>query len=997
MNKEKIKQVISSIFGVNEPYNTNSKGYIPVHCIFHTDKEPSAFLNPNDGFFECFAECGIAYQYKDWIKKTPKGKLLDNAFSKKIRIIPNQEVENLHRNFLNDGSIAFPLKQLGILNSEVINSLKLVKHPNPSKNNKQEEFWYDMTIPITVDGITFGYAYHSTNPVADHKTKAPYIPNGTVVPYDIWVKDRRPTIICEGMKDMLIARSKGFNAIAYTGGAGTLPKAFIEELKTRDKLVICFDNDKAGKEGSVKLAEYLYNENCRGIKILTNIFEVIKEDKEDLADFFIKYNKSSQDLQNYIDKEKELRAEDILKIRKKYFDFIHLYDCENVKYINKELNSTIQTTARFTKSLLIPKSLKLKWIYKDIKNPETKREPLTLKVPLDKDTMEYNILIVNSTSKKDRNEVIAKIAEKETLKNYHSYEELFTEKGKWDLKYEEDKDYQSISKYYIRALTNIIEYEDGTPDRKTDHKDYVAYVLNTTLENSTVYDITYKVHKNAMYKNEAELGVVDINKSSADISNFQVEEPTKISLDKFNRTLNNKTLSLQSISECVEYLFRYSKSKFSTPYLQKHLYIAAELTFNSCLDFKIGNKEERGNVYTSVIGDSRNGKSEIIENLINKRYKLGVIINTSTTTTTALIGGTDKSRGDVVKTGVLPNNTRGFVALEELQSSLNGGDIMKSLRDIKTSRKVKITRVAGDIDAECKVRMVDISNPRNGAKLNSFSNGPSLISKYFETAELARYDLFMLIPTVAYNNTREVIQEDNIYKDITEADFQERIKWAWSRKASNIKFDNGVESYLEEETKRLIKTYNTDSFPAFNNETFKKVARLSISLAIILGSVEVDFNVKNYENVMVYKPHVEYIINYLESTYKASPMNLEEYVKNDRRDKVSTPEDQQTLHNFCKEFGQVGYNLLNRLFEKEEPDMMRNFFTGISNGENLINKLIGYNFVNATGNNVMKTTRFNIAFRDFKNANEGVDWDTIRAEHNTPAINKFTVKGGTNG
>jgi len=55
---------------------------------------------------------------------------------------------------------------------------------------------------------------------------------------------------------MLIARSKGLNAINITGGAHALPKMFFRFFRSR-KVYIAFDNDTAGKDGANKLAEYL--------------------------------------------------------------------------------------------------------------------------------------------------------------------------------------------------------------------------------------------------------------------------------------------------------------------------------------------------------------------------------------------------------------------------------------------------------------------------------------------------------------------------------------------------------------------------------------------------------------------------------------------------------------------------------------------------------------------------------------------------------------------
>ena len=66
---------------------------------------------------------------------------------------------------------------------------------------------------------------------------------------------------------------------------------------------------------------------------------------------------------------------------------------------------------------------------------------------------------------------------------------------------------------------------------------------------------------------------------------------------------------------------------------------------------------------------------------------------------------------------------------------------------------VKIYRVAGDIQAPCKLRMITISNPisDNGQlmTLSSYPNGIEPINELIKSPEdIARYDAFILFPKV---------------------------------------------------------------------------------------------------------------------------------------------------------------------------------------------------------------------------------------------------------
>lgn len=63
-------------------------------------------------------------------------------------------------------------------------------------------------------------------------------------------------IICEGEKDVIIATSRGFNAITFGSASKTILKNDFELLQKRCKrLYVCFDNDDSGKNGAKKLID----------------------------------------------------------------------------------------------------------------------------------------------------------------------------------------------------------------------------------------------------------------------------------------------------------------------------------------------------------------------------------------------------------------------------------------------------------------------------------------------------------------------------------------------------------------------------------------------------------------------------------------------------------------------------------------------------------------------------------------------------------------------
>lgn len=64
-------------------------------------------------------------------------------------------------------------------------------------------------------------------------------------------------IICEGELDRLVLESHGFAAVTSTAGAGVFKKEWADALSTIPEIYVCFDRDKAGRDGAAHVARLL--------------------------------------------------------------------------------------------------------------------------------------------------------------------------------------------------------------------------------------------------------------------------------------------------------------------------------------------------------------------------------------------------------------------------------------------------------------------------------------------------------------------------------------------------------------------------------------------------------------------------------------------------------------------------------------------------------------------------------------------------------------------
>jgi DNA primase len=211
-----------------------------------------------------------------------------------------------------------------------------------------------LAIPVFKNSSLINIARYNINKIPG-KPKNEYNKNaasGDVVPFDIWKNDFRDTVVCEGEKDMLIARSQGFNAITLTGGSqASLQKDYLEYFKGR-KVYICYDNDDAGRRGAIKR----YKELCKISDVyITNISSICTLNKEHVADLFVKYDKTHDDFQKLLNDSKKPSEEELNNVKIK--NELKLTKIENnikESSFRKSLKSTLQIIATCTETYAAP-------------------------------------------------------------------------------------------------------------------------------------------------------------------------------------------------------------------------------------------------------------------------------------------------------------------------------------------------------------------------------------------------------------------------------------------------------------------------------------------------------------------------------------------------------------------------------------------------------------------------------------------------------------------
>ena len=150
--------------------------------------------------------------------------------------------------------------------------------------------------------------------------------------------------------------------------------------------------------------------------------------------------------------------------------------------------------------------------------------------------------------------------------------------------------------------------------------------------------------------------------------------------------------------------------------------------------------------------------------------------------------------------GAIPRQHKRLVVMEEF----SGADpsFVKTMTDVRTSRRVHIVRISGELDVPCNLRMITISNPIGDERgfpkyLTTFPNGVMPLMELIQNPEdVGRYDGFFLMPQITdrVNPFHITLKGTPIPKEC----YEHKAQWVYTRRAENIHYEDGVEAYIWE-------------------------------------------------------------------------------------------------------------------------------------------------------------------------------------------------------
>lgn len=900
---------------------TMDNGEYSVCCPFeHKDHQgnsykeinPSAHINPESSVFHCKV-CAKGYSEAVFITKM-EGISYKNALIL-LTEMDNAKTDEWLEKMINLKNSPVKMQWLASLGIDsVIDDLQL------GFSGEGVDF------PVFVYGDLLDVRNYT--PTRDPKVKSNSKAKNLIIPFDLWREDSRDTLLCAGEKDMAIARAKGFNAISFTGGEMSFPKLFKHSFKGR-KIYITYDNDQAGRDGALKSALLLKEAGADPHIVLAH-YLVCAEKGEDIHDFFMKYGKSAEDLQDMLNASDPVGQQELSKAKEATHPMLSLEDSTQGQFVNKRyVRSHVNVVSVFEDIHIVP---------------------------------DYVTAVKYSQG------------ENCTFERGHEWEWVLDEQNIQDILYlmdsniTEDKRNLALRKFMgipskepfvrvaIKSQINVWKCV-VTDTMETNMEDMRATELlvfspEVRMEAGKKYVLTHKTTTHPLAGQKVVTIAQHIEDMDSDLMLFKATAPIRESLKVFQLAVG------ESVNDKMDELHERAKGFIGVEARQSVTW-ATDMYFHTPLEFKLGRRKERAYLDAMIVGDPRTMKSQTAKEM-SKMYGLGTVTSLKTATEAGLIGGSDNSSGGwKTKIGLIPRSHKGAVIMEEFSGG--GREFISRLTEIRSSNRVRITRVNSTLDVPAMVRMLSISNPAtNGGislSLNQYPSGIKVLLDLIGASEdIARYDFFLLVDEPKdYISPLDMFDLEPFEQDA----YRQRIRWVWSRTADQVTLDRPVAEYIVKKSTELNKAYDSH-IKLFGAEAWKKVSRVAIAVAGMLVSTDDEF-----EKIIVTNEHVDFAVNFLISLYDNEVFKLREYVEGERRYSGCDEKDIKAL----QEVYNGNPTVLTQM--ERETELSQRQLQAVSGMEpkafnTLTNILARGNFFKWSGEKIIPTQKFRLAMKHMK-------------------------------
>lgn len=800
-----------------------------MHCPLHQDAKRSASINVETGDFYCQGGCGggpltwLMMQRDEWVAPDPHavhtngGSRSSAAPAEELSI---NRVESWNDVLLNHEKL--PLKDF------------MAKRGLSRKTIEQRLIGWDMranayTIPIfDAGGGLLNVRRYSMDADTDRRKIWSISGHGGPVLYPIDVLDSDPLIVCEGELDALLTIQNGYAAITRTGAAKVWDVTW-SKLFSGKMVYLCHDADHAGAAANSAVAKHLYK-FAREVRYISLPYGITEKHGKDLTDFWLEHDKERFE---YMLKRALLVGDERTKVKDAPAE-VSVAEAGASQHAGKPLRLTVQTKGRTQEEYTVPARVKFTC---DMENGNKCKVCSMLEMQGEmEDEIDPNERVILQLMKSTdaqmreelrvRNEIVKCPRFEVEILEHQSVENLVVIPSIDHTRHQiTGGDYKSIEVISVGRQdtgTGITVQITGTlhPDPRTQGTRFQAWEVNPLETSLDRYELTTEE--------------IDLCKR------FQ-PAPGEAPLVKMKKIADEMAQSVTKI------------------YGRPEMHVMMDLVFHSALRFEFaGVTDDRGWLEALIVGDTRTGKSEAAQRLV-EHYGAGELISCETATIAGILGGLEKrSEAWAVSWGAVPLNDRRLVVLDEV-SGLSTEHISK-LSALRSSGVAQLQMVLAE-RANARTRLLWLSNPREKT-MAQFSYGVDAIKPLIGNAEdVARFDIAMTV------SNKDVPSRliNKIYTDhktrYTSKACNALIHWVWSRKPEQIKWTPMAIKAAMEAAEVMGQKYNQDPPLVQAANVRIKLARIATAIAMRLFSCDENLN------CVVTVQHVKAAVAFMDRVY----------------------------------------------------------------------------------------------------------------------------------
>lgn len=663
----------------------------------------------------------------------------------------------------------------------------------------------------------------------------------------------RDVLLVEGEMDCLLARQMGLNAVTTTGGAGTWREQWNGLFRDRD-VVICYDADEAGQVGSRHIAGHLFDV-ARSVKVVR--IPLTEPEGADFTDYVVGHGHSVVDFLRIVSQTPTFTRDEataaVERAPEREPTHLHLSQASRSEHYNAPVRFNVMVSGKTTSPYLVPRQVRMTCSMPGL--PMCERCPVGNAAGSLARELQF-----------ESNEVLqyTDVPEDRMLK-------LLKEKVRIPsrCRYVQPQVIEALNIERVQLIPEIERTEEEAP-YVTREAFYLGHGLQSNrsylMTGLTVPEPKRQIATHVIHTAIPSQSNIDAFQLTPDVvRRLSVFRPQEPGVDGLWRQLGRMYDDLERVLRI---------------YQRRDLLLAVDLTYHSLLSFELqGERLQRGWMECLVIGDSRTGKTTVVQRMV-QHYGAGEFGTGENTTLAGLIGGLHQiGTSWALQWGRIPLNDRRLFVIDEAGNlPIDQIARMSAMRSSGIAEVIKVHTER----TNARTRQIWISNPRMPQPLSAFSQGVLAVKQLVGAPEdIARFDLVVTASTndvelAVINTDREQERPDTFTAELC----HQRVMWAWSRTADKVRWAPGaLASLLRRATEQGQKYRYAAEIPLVEpNEQRVKLARMAVATAALFFSTD-----ETGEMIVVQPEHVEFSWQFLERLYAKPTLAFDEYAAMQRR------------------------------------------------------------------------------------------------------------------